>query len=151
MWLREAWCCLDLDLADRYPPALVGRFDGECCCVAWPFSCLLDRKVHTKGDSKILVTFSDVVAIADSSTPIAAMALRYPFDFGAYITESPVLKKTRILDGLTNACMLVAKSQGWDTEPFKVAREQLIQRTFNYPFFSLSLRAKSVMLRCPVF
>jgi hypothetical protein len=136
MWLKEVGCCLELELADRFPPALVGRFVGESCCVTWPFSSLLYRKVKTQDESQILVHFSDVVPRPLSTHRIAPMGLRFPFDFATYVSETSEKKKLRILNDLTEACMLIAASHGWDTKPFEEAREQLIERKFQYPFLS---------------
>lgn len=136
MFLKEAVATVDPELAERFPPSIVGRFSREETCVTWPFSQLIRRKVQTINDWKICIVFSDRHPTPTADSELHPMALRYLFDFAAYADESAFEKKQRILEGTTAACVLLAEQRNWNSEAFRMASESLLKDRFYFPFRS---------------
>ena len=136
MFLREVVATVDCELAERFPPSCVGRFFNEETCVTWPFSQLIHRTVQTIDDWKVCIVFSDQFPTPCAESQIHPMALKYPFDFEAYIHDSAFEKKRRILKGTTDACVLLAQQRHWNSDAFQIASESLLKVRFCFPFRS---------------
>ena len=126
MYLREIAIHADHAIVERYKGGFVQRFGEETTCVTELYAHLIHRKVSVEDTSKVCFEFTDEADGPPESWGVCRCP--WPFDFARYVESDAPAKKRMILDAMQEALLWLASQEGWVTEPFVEAYEEMIRR-----------------------
>lgn len=134
MYLRGIAVCADHAIVERYKGGFVGRFGEETTCVTKLYTHLIHRKFSTDDTSKAAFDFTDEADGPPDSWGVCRCP--WPFDFARYVESDTPAKKRMILDAMQEALLWLATQEGWATEPFVEAYEEMIRRDLTLEAFA---------------